>query len=752
MTEMNEEKTIEIQACIIHCIYQTEDKAWSVLSCESRHGRRFVAVGNGLPDNAGLNVLFKGQFVENKKFGRQLAVERWEEIIPKTTDGIREYLYVAKIRHIGKVTADKIVAMYGERSIEMLEDATALSRVNGISMTKAVEIVEDYRLKKQSRELIMALNDFGISPKKAPKIEKKFRASALKVANERPYLLTFIEGISMGRIDTALIQKKKFNPADKDRLTAAMHTVFMMNEARGHLFISPEDFVQGVYGMVNQDRTEDVSKDVIRAMINRKVKTGSIRYFGGKLYTKKAYEAETEAAEALIPFIENEGGPDVTEQIEKFEAKSKMQYSKTQKEAVRFAFTHGLSIITGGPGCGKTTTTNLFLDICEYLFPQDEILLCAPTGRAARRLTESTGRAASTIHKALSLRDEDDEPTEELTADWIVADEMSMCDQFLAATFFSHIKPGAHIILVGDVNQLPSVRAGNVLRELINSKRIATTWLDKVFRQGEGSSIIDNSESINDGEMSTLRWDNESCFIKSTSPERTLQNLLDVVAQKRIKKEDDDIQILTPFKKKTILGADNLNLVIQKIMNPPGNGKMEVNFHGHIWRTGDRVMNTKNEERDEASMSNGDIGKIIYVDKATETMRIAYNFGTKIAAVEYPFSEIEERLMHAYAVTIHKSQGSEYPDVIIPLTMEHKGLLQRNLLYTGVTRAKENITLIGEKEALAYAVSNDTGRDRNTYLAARIVMLLDRRKDGKAVFTPRPKEKQDVIQLELQFS
>ena len=179
---------------------------------------------------------------------------------------------------------------------------------------------------------------------------------------------------------------------------------------------------------------------------------------------------------------------------------------------------------------------------------------------------------------------------------------------------------------------------------------------------------------------------------------------------------------------------------------------MEVNFHGHIWRTGDRVMNTKNEERDEASMSNGDIGKIIYVDKATETMRIAYNFGTKIAAVEYPFSEIEERLMHAYAVTIHKSQGSEYPDVIIPLTMEHKGLLQRNLLYTGVTRAKENITLIGEKEALAYAVSNDTGRDRNTYLAARIVMLLDRRKDGKAVFTPRPKEKQDVIQLELQFS
>lgn len=747
--EDNNEKVIEVQASIIHCIWSSNDKSWSVLSCQSKHGRRFVAVGNGLPDNVGLNVLLKGKFVTNKTYGRQFEVEHWEEVIPKTTDGIREYLYVAKIKHIGKVTADRIVAMYGEESIEVLQDATALAKVNGISPKKAAEIVEDYQLKKKSRELIMALNDFGISPKKAPKIEKKFKTSALKVANERPYLLTFIEGISMAKIDTVLLRKKKFDPANKDRLTAAMHTVFMMNESRGNLFIPPDSFVENVYRMVNPDRIESVSKDTIREVVNQKVKKGSIKFFGGMLYTKRAYEAEEDTAEALVPFIQDNGGKDVTDLIKGFEKKLNVELSPKQKEAVVHAFKHGISIITGGPGRGKTTTLKMILEIYEYLYPQDEILLCAPTGRAARRMTESTGRPASTIHKALRLRDEDDEPDENLTADCIIMDESSMCDMFLAAALFTHIKSGARIILVGDVNQLPSVRAGNVLRELINSKKIFTTWLDKVFRQGEGSSIIDNSDCINDGEPEKLRWDNESRFINSSSPERTLQNILDVIAEKRTKEKDDDIQILTPFKKKTVLGADNLNIVLQRILNPLEEGKREVTIGGHIWRTGDRIMNVKNEERDEANMSNGDTGKISYINKEEKIVRIAFDFGT---TVEYEFSEIEERLIHAYAVTIHKSQGSEYPDVIIPLTMEHKALLQRNLVYTAITRAKSNVTMIGEKEALLYAIGNDSGRDRNTYLAARIITLVDKGQEEKAVFTPRKKEKQDVIQLELQFS
>lgn len=736
---------MDIKAMPVKEIYNNHQGYQVVLFQHEESKDMFTAFGPMLPVGK-INVILHGNYVTTKKYGKQFSVSSFEEIIPQgDAEAIYDYLVAAKITHIGAATARKIVDAFGDQAIEVLDnEPERIAGIRGISVNKAKEIIESYRAKRSMMETTMYMQKFGIPLKKLKQLES-FRCPVKELFEEHPYWLCNLSGVTYRNIDNGLKKDHRFQALSYERLKAVIRYVLKNNEDCGHLFMLPEDVVDSAYKLLNEGVVEDVSKANIKQVVNAMVKKDLIKYDHRVIYRKEAYEAEVCCAKEVVRMVSGKNTVYPEDKLRQMitEAEKKLGFTldETQKSAVVFAFTHNISIITGGPGMGKTTLLTFIIEISRKLEEDSRISLCAPTGRAARRMSEATQMEAITMHKLLGLTDDESVPVDTIAAGLIVADEFSMVDQFLAYKFFRSISSESRVVLVGDVNQLPSVRAGNVFKELIESKVIPTTVLSTIYRQDADNSIIVNSQKINTGQTD-LVFDNHTVFIPCTSDEKTVELIVEKLMELKQSYSEDSIEVLSPLRRKTDICSNSINTVLQDILNPSVLHKPEAVVMKQTWRYHDRVIQTKNKE----AVSNGDTGKIVQINKEGESLTVAFDTGT---VIDYDFSEAMEELMLGYALTIHKSQGSEYPVVIIPLgnSFNCKCMMKRNLLYTGVTRAKNMVIMIGSREMLYYAIANADTDARNTYLMKRILELLHEQMSD----TSQSKEV-EMVQLTLDLS
>jgi len=683
-------------------------------------GIEFVAIGYNLPNSNVIDVDFFGEWV-NSQYGYQLKVEGYKERVPNTKEGVMAYLSSGIIKGIGEKTAKLIVDKFGQNTMEIIEnEPERLLEIRGISEAKLEKIVKSISESRELKDIIAYLAPFDISNKKISKIYNYFGNKALETIKKEPFRLCDISGFGFRTVDN-IAKKTNCNLDDKLRIRAGINCALEDAEANGHLYLPEPELNDAVHDLLNGNLdNEVVTVQMIEEEINKCCKNGILVMNDGNVYKRKMFECEKETAIKIAQILNNaiNFSHNIEKEIETTQKKFNAILSTSQIEAIKMCFTSPLSIITGGPGTGKTTVLKSILDVYKRITKEKKILLAAPTGLAARRMSDATGMEACTLHSALGLFHNDEEEEinksdEELEYDFIVVDEASMLDMKLMYELLRRVKVNAHILFVGDVDQLPSVGAGNVLREMINCVVINTTHLDTVFRQAQMSKIAVNAHLINNGEVK-LAYDSDFSFVDCDSEDivdKIRQIYHDEVTEDRL----EDVQILSPLKKKRISGTNNLNDTIQEMINPkPKNNQLTSGSRN--FRIGDKVMQTKNTE----GICNGDIGFVKAISEDEE--------GEKVLEVEFSGSRLEkyttedlDKLELAYAITIHKSQGSEFKTVIIPILKEQYIMLRRNLIYTAVTRAKKKIILVGERKALFMAISkNDIGK-RNTNLGMRII-------------------------------
>ena len=678
-----------------------------------------TAVGYHLPPTDAVDVDLTGNW-KPSKYGLQLNVERCDQIIPTNAPAIEAYLSSGLITGVGPSMAKAIVARFGDRTMDVLENTPEeLLTVKGIARGKLKKIMESYEETKALRDLMTYLAPYGVSPKKAAKILEEFPLNAVQVVQTDPFQLCRIKGFGFLTVD-AIARKTRVSLKNPMRYKGAI--AYVLDEARtsGHLFLPGAELISQCHDLLNQGfEKEIVTENDIRKAV-AEMRGGDIYVEGDRVYLEYERMCEVKVAKQVVTMLMAEGFkpiPNVLDAIRSSERNMGFHLSPSQAKAVEACLTNQISIMTGGPGTGKTSTLKVILDIYCHTFPKNEVLLAAPTGRASRRMTEQTKMPASTLHSALGLITDDDSPmndTDLLSADLIVVDEVSMVDMRLAYALFDRIKPGAQLIMVGDADQLPSVGAGNVLHELIRCGKIPVAYLDTVFRQASNSRIAINAQTINNNDTHLLFGDDFSLYEVADADEAA--TLVAKYYLEEVRRLDvDQVQILAPFRKRGKVSVDALNETIQELVNPKKAGTQEVKYGKRVFRVGDRVMQTRNHN----GISNGDVGKItdISADEDGETwISITLLDGREI---QYNRDMLEDVDL-AYAMSIHKSQGGEYPTVILPLLKEHYIMLRRNLLYTAVTRAKAKIIIIGHRQAVYSAIHHSDVDKRNTVLADRI--------------------------------
>ena len=685
----------------------------------------FTAIGYHLVASNAVEVELEGIW-ENSKHGLQLSVSMCKEIVPVDQAGILAYLSSGVIKGIGPEIAKAIVARFGDKTMEVLDkEPQKLLSIKGIAQRKLKAIIASYEETTALSDLMIYLAPFGVSMKKAAMIKEEFGDNSLKIVKSDPFQLCKIKGFGFMTVDS-IARKTKVSLKHPMRYSGAIN--YVLDEARvsGHLFLTVDETVGQCYDLLNSDCEEEVvsEEDIRQAISNERVES-RVYVEGSRVYLSYERMCEVKAAKRIVSMLLQEGFEeidDLDEKIDRAEKNLHQRLAPSQRNAVKLCLSYPISIMTGGPGSGKTTTLRFILDIYQAAFPANEILLAAPTGRASRRMSEQTGKYASTLHSALGLVTEEDSPLndkEMLSADLIVVDEFSMVDMRLAYVLLERIKPGAQLIIVGDADQLPSVGAGNVLREMIRSEKVPTAVLETVFRQASNSRIITNAHAINHNDTH-LQYGNDFQMLEVQNSEEAAQlvikNYLREVAIHGI----EDVQILSPFRKRGAVASNALNETIRDLVNPPNNLKKEVKCGSRVFRVGDRIMQTVNR----INVSNGDVG--IITDMETEDddtiVRVKLLDGRELSYSQ----EMLEDLEFSYCTTIHKSQGQEYPVIIVPLLKEHYIMLRRNLLYTAVTRAKAKVILIGQKQAVFIAIHKCDVGQRNTVLADRIVAYYNR--------------------------
>ena len=684
----------------------------------------FTAVGYNLPTTNAVSIDFEGEW-EKSQYGQQFKVESYTEKAPQTKDGVIAYLSSGIIKGIGPKTAKVIVDKFGQETLEIIEkEPNRLLEIRGISEAKLEKIVKAISENQELKEIITYLAPFGVSNKKIAKIYKTFGNESMQIIIKSPFKLCEISGFGFRTVDE-IARKTNCNMNDRLRIKAGIICALDDAEANGHLFLPEPELNDAVYKILNDKLDEEnVTVQMIETEMNKGCKDGWLVMDNDNVYKKMLYIYEKETAQKIARILTNSiwFNANIDKEIETTQKKFNTILSKSQVEAIKMCFSNPLSIITGGPGTGKTTVLKSILDIYSRVAKHKEVLLAAPTGLAARRMSDATGNVACTLHSALGLyHKEDDEEDknedviedEKLNADFIVIDETSMLDMKLINILMDRVKDNAHILFVGDVDQLPSVGAGNVLREMINCDIIATTHLDTVFRQAEMSRIAVNAHSINNGEV-RLNYGHDFAFI-DTNSENIAEEVKKIYVSEIAEDGVENVQVLSPFKKRGNSGTINLNEILRETVNPKKSNNQLVSG-SKSFRIGDKVMQIKNSE----NVCNGDIG---FVKAITEN-----EDGEKELEVEFSGNRVEiytvddlEKLELASAITIHKSQGSEFKTVIIPILKEQYIMLRRNLIYTAVTRAKKKIVLVGERNALFMAIGkNDIGK-RNTKLKERIL-------------------------------
>lgn len=676
----------------------------------------FTAVGYNLPLTDQIEVEMEGHW-QSGNYGMQYQVESFMEIVPRTKEGIIGYLASGALKGVKEKTAAAIYRKFGQNTLEVIEHTPEkLLSVPGISEKKLDGIIDSFGKNRVFRELMTFLAPYKITPKKVNMILQTFQDKSLEIVRQRPYMLCAVKGFGFLTVDQIGRQLGK-TLNDPMRISGCVGYVLENAMKEGHLYLEQEILVEQVEKILNKDLiNQAVTVQDIGNVLYRLVMQKSIVVDMDRVYNLRQFEAEEETAsmiakKLLYPMEAYEVEPE----LEQAQKDLGITLSEQQRQAVRMVFKNPISIITGGPGTGKTTVLKVILYI-HGLKCKSEVQLMAPTGRAARRMSESTGNSnASTMHMALGLLGEDyTTDFAYLEAGFVNVDESSMVDMHLAYEFFHRVKRNTRILLVGDVDQLPSVGAGDVFRELIRCGLIPVTVLDLVYRQGSASSIPINAKRMKEGKTDLILG-NDFQFIGCRGISETA-NMVKRIYQDEIARNGiDQVQILTPFRAKTEAGVVELNRSLEDIINPSVRGKEELKIGKDIFRSGDKVLQNKNT----ALVSNGDMGIISGFEKDEDgNLKTQIEF-TDDRQVEYEREQME-LIEHANAITVHKSQGSEFAVVIIPWVKAFYIMLKRNILYTAVTRAKVKVYLVGDWNAVCQAIHTDDSGKRKTMLAERI--------------------------------
>ena len=735
-------------------IFRNPQNGYTVLSIEE-DGVSTVCVGELHDISAGEFMEFTGEYVFHPRFGQQFKVESARTIIPEDLASVERYLASGAIKGIGAVTARRIIEKFGDDTMKILdEEPERLAEIKGISRSKAQEIAATQAEKKDIRNVCIFLGEYGVSNAMAVRLYGMYDQEIYSIVRDNPYQLADeVSGIGFRKADE-IARKSGVDPGSDRRVKACIIYTLQRSLEQGHVYL-PEDLLkQKVLETLRPQTVDDIceveGQDIARCVIDLALDNRIIIKDGTppQVYYSSSYYTELSIASMLRDLdLHTDINEDrVDSRIREVEKESDIILDDMQRQALKIAAGSGILIITGGPGTGKTTIINSLIRYFEK-DSEERILLAAPTGRAARRMSEAAGREAKTIHRMLELSAEledtsagarfnknEDSP---LDADVVVVDEVSMVDIFLMNALLRAIKPGTRLILVGDVDQLPSVGPGNILRDLIESGRFNTVRLKKIFRQAEESEIIVNAHKINRGEHIELKAAGKDfIFIKRTDPGSVLGAVLTLVKDKLpsyVNADIRDIQVLSPMKN-GMLGVTYLNKFLQNWINPASPEKKEHPVRDMIFREGDKVMHIKNNYDLEWEMRtpyglvtergtgvfNGDIGIIGRINEHTQLMEIEFDDGKHVI---YTFDQAEE-LMLAYAATVHKSQGSEYPAVVLPLLAGSDFLMNRNILYTAVTRARKCVVIVGIEEAVNRMIDNIREQQRYSGLRERLMEVI----------------------------
>lgn len=714
---------IKLRCVVEHITYQNSENGYSIMRVNVKGYSDLVTIVGSLLDvPVGSVLLCDGDWKVDKKYGSQFVVEGWEEVMPATIYGIEKYLGSGLVKGIGPKYAKLIVGKFGLETIDVIEnDIERLYEVAGIGKKRVEKIKESWEKQKEIKNVMLFLQSYGVSTAYAAKIYRQYGKDSIDKVKGNPYTLADdIWGIGFKTAD-GIAAKMGYEKNDLRRCRSGILYTLNQLSNEGHVYAEEEQLVKAAITLL------EAEEESIRQAMAGMIQKDDLKTEEDAIYLPPFYHSECGTAKRLLTLLgANDNGKRPTFNLKAIEKETGIEYDDVQIEAIRQAVDSKVMVLTGGPGTGKTTTTQGIIAALKTAGLQ--ILLAAPTGRAAKRMSEATGMEAKTIHRLLEFnpmdgyKRNDENPLE---GDALIVDECSMVDIILMNSLMKAIPLGMRIVFVGDIDQLPSVGAGNVLRDIIDSQKIPVIRLTRIFRQAQSSRIVMSAHAINRGAFPDLSngKDTDFFFIKNDDTEQVAANIVQLVKNrlpKAYSTPTSKIQVLTPMQR-GVVGAANLNIALQEAINP---SKIALNRGGYSFRKGDRVMQIRNNY--DKHVFNGDLGYIQEVDLEERTLIVDFE-GT---FVEYEVSELDE-LTLAYATTIHKSQGSEYPIVVMPVLMNHYVMLQRNLIYTGITRAKKICILIGSTKALAYAVHNMTVLKRNTKLKERLNPALAVVKESK---------------------
>ncbi|MBS7221392.1 MAG: ATP-dependent RecD-like DNA helicase [Clostridiales bacterium] len=742
------EDELVLEGTVEDVIFHNDDNGYAVFDFKSDDGDEIICVGTVPQIRRGDMLKLTGGMVIHPTYGLQFKVEFYERVVPTTAVAIEKYLSSGIVKGIGPKTAKKIVDKFGAATFYVIEEKfDRLVEIKGITYDKALAVHNSFCSQRDIRKVMLYLQEFGVTPAFAMKVYKKYGYRTIDIIKENPYRMAEdIAGIGFKTADR--IAYSMGIPTDSpNRVKSGIKYILSESLLDGNVFMPKDSLIRQAGEILSVD--EEMVDNCLRELqIEHKVFNENIDGTDA-VYLMTMYYTEISAAKKLLElsfFHDDADLRKIDDKIDAVEDLSGICLAKQQRTAVIEAMREGVLVITGGPGTGKTTIIHTIIQI--FKSSGMEVVLAAPTGRAAKRMTETTGIEAKTIHRMLGVAYADDDngrqkfdknETETIEADVIIIDEVSMVDMQLFNNLLKAIEPGTRLILVGDANQLPSVAAGNVLKDIIKSKKIKVVRLTEIFRQARESAIITNAHKINSGEEPVMNGNNTDFFFVNAQYAPEVPGKIVELITKRLPKftgvdSFSDMQVLTPMRKGDI-GAAGLNKTLQKALNPPSDGKKEYETSSCTFREGDKVMQIKNnyniswkiENRlgkvidDGTGIYNGDMGIIKSINKQAETITVLFD---DMRQAVYEFTALDE-LELAYAVTIHKSQGSEYPVVIIPIHSGPPMLMSRNLLYTAVTRAKKFVIIVGLKSSVNRMVANDREVSRYSGFAYRLETLYD---------------------------
>ncbi len=728
------------EGTLARIIYYNEESAYLVASLRCRGGAAMTFVGSFPPMQEGESLKLSGEWKTHNRYGKQLQVDSWEILVPGTEEGIKRYLSSGLIKGIGPSTAEKIVARFGLKTLEVMDDEPhRLQEIEGIGAKKAAMILSSYGRYKEVQNVLVFLQGYGVGLGQAMRLYRFYGSDTIKQVRENPYRLAEdIFGIGFKTADR-IARNLGLSEQAPERIQAAITYTLSRAAEQGHVFLPRPllfERMRDLLDLVETPLEESFLNEQLQYMITQKklycdeqVRDGEAgESICDAVYYAPFYKAEQGAAR-LILNLEKSAAPFPA--LEMNQALERVRFDNShltgeQLQVLEYALLNGVLVITGGPGTGKTTTIKALLSTFQAM--RRKVLLAAPTGRAAKRVTEATGEEAVTIHRLLEYNYTEDEgfrfmrhERNPVDAGVVIIDEASMVDLMLMYSLLKALPHGCRLIMVGDVDQLPSVGAGNVLRDLITAGNIPCFRLGYIFRQARESLITVNAHRVNEGEMPYLNVQDKDFFFMHEEDPELAARLVVELCRDRLPNYGPydpllDMQVLTPMRK-TAAGVERLNELLQEALNPGARNKVETLSKGTLFRLGDKVMQIRNNYQKE--VFNGDIGLITAIDNEGKELVVTFRDLLQPRPLVYDFSELDD-LVLSYAVSVHKSQGSEYPVIIMPVLTQHYMLLQRNLLYTGITRARKLAVLVGSKKALAIAVRNNRAEERFSFLDGRL--------------------------------